>query len=75
MRRLCEAIRHWYEGETTPAGSADDRTLVIIGDRVKRHWSAAIAVAIVEFHRREWKWALPFYLAVLGLLLKVAGMV
>jgi hypothetical protein len=75
MRRLRNAIREWYEGEETPVENPPGSPLVVFGVRVKRHWTARTAVALVEFHRREWKWALPFYLAALGFALKAFGVI
>jgi hypothetical protein len=73
MRRVRNAIREWYEGETTAVDNPSGSPVIVIGVRVKRHWTARIAVVIIEFHRRDWKWALPFYLAALGFLLRVLG--
>jgi len=75
MSRFNDAIRKWYEGKTTAVENPPGSPIIVIGVRVKRHWTARIAVAIVEFHKREWKWALPFYLAALGFVLRVVNVI
>jgi hypothetical protein len=49
----------------------DPTSVVFMLPRYKRHWSAQATRWLVEFHRKEWKWALPFYLGVAALLARL----
>lgn len=59
------SIKNWYEGRYVPEDNT--RSLVFMMGHFERHWTARVARAVAEFHREEWKWALPFYLAVIAL--------
>lgn len=61
--KLKKVISDWYEGRTVISKPP------ILGVFQERHWTAQWVHAAVEFHRKEWKWAIPVYLTVVSWLL------
>jgi hypothetical protein len=45
----------------------------IIGIWSDRHWTSSVVHSVIDFHKKEWKWALGFYVALIGLGLRLAG--
>ena len=68
LKRLIEKIRKWYEGEYIPSENDPDSSVVFVGGYYKRTSLASITRAVVEFHSKEWKWAIPVYLTIAGLI-------
>jgi hypothetical protein len=62
-------IKRWYQGEeyniSTPA------LPIFPGVRYRRHWSSRFAHILVDFYLKEWKWLLPFLLALSGIILTI----
>ena len=69
---LVDRLRKWYKGEFIPTQNAPDSQVVFAMGRYKRHWTATVARTIAQFHRKQWKWAIPVYLSIFGLLIKWA---
>ncbi|HSG92603.1 MAG TPA: hypothetical protein VK999_02745 [Methylotenera sp.] len=67
--RIKKLLRDWYQGETK---ISEPPILAIWSER---HWTSRLAHAFIDFHLKEWKWALPFYVALAGLGLRFAGLV
>ncbi len=70
VKRLRSVVGKWYEGEFIMHENPPDTSVFIVGGTYKRHWTARFARALVTFHTKEWKWALPFYLAVAALIIR-----
>ena len=68
LRAAFGHVRRWYEGEVVVHTNPPDAEVLAIGVGCKRHWTASFIRGIVQFHRREWKWTIAIYVAVLGLL-------
>jgi len=64
---ITKVISNWYHGEIKVHEPP------FVGVWQERHWTSRFAHAVVDFHTKEWKWALPFYVALLGLGLRLAG--
>ena len=62
-------IKNWYQGEYIPIDTTGD--LVVIGDHRKRHWTSRCLHYVVGFYCREWKWLLPFILALVGTIIAI----
>ncbi len=65
--KISEAISHWYHGK----GKVSEPPILAIWQ--ERHWTSRLAHAVIDFHAKEWKWALPFYVALVGLGLRFTG--
>jgi len=65
-------IKRWYEGEYVPPDKQPDSTLIFVTGHYKRHWSSCIIHTIAEFYLKEWKWLLPFIVALVGVTIAVA---
>jgi hypothetical protein len=60
----------WYHGKAIPYKD-DIPGITVIGLHIERHWTARVVRAIVELHRKEWKWVIGVYLAVIALLVRI----
>ncbi len=61
LQRLRKWIKSWWHGEPLPY-----RPAVLELPRYQRHWTSHAAHAVVAFYLKEWRWLLPFMVAVLG---------
>jgi hypothetical protein len=61
--KILKMIKRWYQGKPIESD-------FLIGF-YKRHWSAQVVHVLVEFYLKEWKWLLPFLVALAALLFKV----
>jgi len=68
-----ERISSWYEGVYIPCENNQGDSVYVVGGWFRRHWTARFLRAVVDFHIhiKEWKWALPFYVALGALLVKL----
>ena len=65
---MLKFIKRWYHGEEYNISSP---ILPIPSVRYKRHWSSRLVHILVEFYLKEWKWLLPFLLALIGIILTI----
>lgn len=74
LAKMWRRVRDWYDGEYHPHDHPPDSPVVFLGGWDERHWTASLARAVVGFHQREWKWAVPLYvgtgLGIVGLVVK-----
>ena len=69
IMNVLDSIRRWYEGESYSINDDPNSLISIVpGIRWKRHWTAKVVHAIVAFHKKEWKWAIPIYITIIGIL-------
>jgi hypothetical protein len=61
-------IRRWWEGELYQSAPGSG---VIFANSYHRHWTSRYAHALVNFHRREWKWAIPVYVALFAAIVRL----
>ncbi len=65
MNRIYRALRAWYSrGLRVDASPPGAKELKVVIHYDKPHWTALVARAIVEFHKRHWKWAASIYVTV-----------
>ncbi len=69
LKRFKSAVKAWYRGEFVTDPAYDDGSIVVIGGHHKRHWTAKLARAIIDFLSKEWKWVIGTIIAVCGLIL------
>jgi hypothetical protein len=75
MARLTElwhAIQHWYQGEYIPPNNSPNSPVFVVMGRYRRHWSSNFIHIMVEFYYKEWKWLLPFLVALCGVMVAIA---
>lgn len=59
-------LRGWWEGEYIPPDNSPNSPVFRVLGRYRRHWSSRAAHKILEFYLAEWRWLLPFIVAVVG---------
>jgi hypothetical protein len=64
---LRKKIEKWYEGEFIPYRNNPYDSVVIMGGRYKRHWTASVARLAVQFWVNHWQWTIGTVLAICGL--------
>jgi hypothetical protein len=64
---LREKFIDWYQGEYIPPDNSGNSGLVFLIGHYKRHWSSRLVHTLVEFYLKEWKWLLPFLVALVAL--------
>jgi len=67
-----EKIQRWYEGNYIPPDNRPDSPIVFVLGRYKRHWTSQALHWAVDFYLREWKWLLPFVVAIIGTIVAIA---
>lgn len=68
---MLKRIRIWYEG-TPVQYDEDPRGPIVLGaPPFERHWTASAAHSVVQFHKKEWKWVIPVYLAILAIVISL----
>lgn len=67
LAKVWQAIAEWYEGEVTAYENEPNSPFVIIGVRTRRHWTATVVRALVEFWLRHWQWTIGTGLVIVGL--------
>lgn len=72
LMSLRKRIAKWYQGEYVPPDNPPDSPIVIVMSHYKRHWTSRAAHASLDFYMREWKWLLPFVVAVVGAMVAIA---
>jgi hypothetical protein len=68
LKRICKTLDDWWQGEFIPLPPNDPNSSFIIfslGDYC-RHWTSRFAHVVVDFYLKEWRWLLPFAVAVTG---------
>ena len=65
--RMKVRLLKWWEGEAYDFNKGHDGSGIVFlpGILYRRHWSSKLAHTVVDFHTREWKWAIPVYVAIL----------
>ena len=71
MQKLFKALKKWYKGELVFPKNDPSSAVIRLGYSHRRHWTAQITRKVVNFHKKEWKWALPFYVGLIALLIKI----
>lgn len=66
LNNLFEKIKKWYEGKYIPHENDPGSSVVFVGGYYKRTLLTSIVRAVIEFHAKEWKWAIPVYLTIVG---------
>lgn len=69
---LPERISRWYEGVYVPPDNPPDSPIFMVMGRYERHWTSRAVHTAVDFYLREWKWLLPFAVAVVGTFAAIA---
>ena len=69
---LRQAIRDWYNGEFIVPDNPPDSPIFRVMGHYKRHWSSRFVHAVAGFYRKEWKWILPFLVALCGVIIAAA---
>jgi hypothetical protein len=69
---MIELIRRWYEGVFVAPDNPPDSPVIIVMGRYRRHWTSNAAHYAVDFYLREWKWLLPFLVALVGVVVAIA---
>jgi hypothetical protein len=67
-----ERIKGWYEGEYEPPDNPPGGAIVFAFGQYRRHWSSRLAHVVVDFYLKEWRWLLPFLVAVISVIAAVA---
>jgi len=65
---LKEKIAVWYQGVYVPEPPGSP----LLMGHYRRHWSSRALHACVEFYLKEWKWLLPFLVAVVSVIVAIA---
>jgi hypothetical protein len=60
-----KCIKRWWEGKLEPLDSSNGSIMRII-PQYRRHWTSRAAHVILAFYLKEWRWLLPFIVAVVG---------
>lgn len=68
---LRERIDKWYQGEFIPHEGDPYDSVIIIGGKYQRHWTANAARVLVRFWLNHWQWAIGTMLAICGLAIAV----
>lgn len=71
VKKLIQKIRKWYEGEYIPYENDPNSSLVFVGGYYKRSLLANMIRAVLVFHSKEWKWVIPVYLTIVGLVVSL----
>jgi len=66
-------IKSWWNGTVTPYENDPDGAGFIIGVSTDRHWTSSATRAVWGFVKREWKWVVATFLAIVALLLAYAS--
>ncbi|MFA6312507.1 MAG: hypothetical protein WC681_13580 [Sterolibacterium sp.] len=69
LQRLRERIKRWWQGELEQLPSG--YPILRIVPQYRRHWTSRAAHAVLAFYLKEWRWLLPFLVAVVGALVAI----
>lgn len=64
-------VENWYRGEDDPVTTNHDDSLVVLGPRFRRHWTAKLARTLIEFYLLHWKWCIGTAIALVYVYLKL----
>jgi len=69
---LRDRIAGWYAGVYIPPDNDPGSDIIIVMGHYERHWTSRAVHTAFDFYLREWKWLLPFAVAVVGTIAAVA---
>jgi hypothetical protein len=69
--KMIEWVRDWYRGEYVPPDNPRESMVVLLIEQYRRHWTSRALHRFVEFYSREWRWLLPFIVAVIGAIIAI----
>ena len=69
-----QRLTNWYDGEAYDINDSSSDVIILPGLEYRRHWTARVTRAVFEFHQREWKWAVPVYLAALSAIVGIVAL-
>jgi len=69
---LRERIKRWYVGEYVPPENDPSSGVFFVMGHDERHWTSRLTHVAVDFYLKEWRWLLPFLVAVVGAVVGLA---
>ena len=64
-----KSIRSWWDGKHIPEPEGSP----FVMGTIERHWTSKVAHILADFYLQHWKWIWGFTLALVGVLVKLAG--
>lgn len=56
IKKMCDAIKAWYNGTETPYENNPNSNIFIIGINHDIHWTAKVVRCLLKWYLENWKW-------------------
>jgi hypothetical protein len=64
-------VKRWWEGEFIPHENDPHSSVVFVGGRQRRHWTARACRAVAEYARENHRWLIGTAIGALGVLVGI----